>query len=407
VTQDISAPQDYVKAWQTHRLIALVHSAFERFPLGFIVALGFGLRCFYCLHYKVINSPDAIVYLAEAGNLFSTGGMQSDTYMPLYPILLHLAGLHGIIILQIVLSTASIYLGYRIAADIWSRRDVALTAALAFALHPMLAYYVSFRLTETVFIFFLLLGFAALYRNRILCAALAFVLADLMRPSLDLLFPAIIVAGAFATIVRPSLREIARRLAVFALVYGALMSPWWVHQYKKYHQFVRLDLAGGTIMLLENNELFERVGLDWSKLTFWTPFAGIADPVERDEAMRAAAISYIQTHPLTWLRADIDRARRFFTPNDVSYNMLQETASAVLLVVTMAGMALVLWSRSRWRQCLPLWLPIVFLTSLHLSFHGLPRYRLPLDPLMIIIASGALIQLRAPAHPPVSVASAV
>lgn len=309
---------------------------FARYPLAAILALGLALRAFWWLKYPAYNSPDAIVYLREADHLFATGWIENDTYMPLYPILVHLAGANGILLLQIALSAASIYLGFLIARDIWSR-SAGLAAAFMLAVHPMLIYYVTFRLTETAFIFFVLLGFVCIYRNLVWAAAVAFVLANLVRPSLDLVYPLILVAGSFATIPKPSLAVIARRLAIYAMVYCALMSPWWLHNEAKYHRLVRLDLAGGIIMLLENNEQFERVGLDWSKLTFWQPFAGIADPVDKDIAMRKAAIAYIETRPLMWLRGDIDRLRRFLTPSDVAYNMLQRIVSAILLIVIVLG----------------------------------------------------------------------
>jgi 4-amino-4-deoxy-L-arabinose transferase-like glycosyltransferase len=361
-----------------------------RFPLIAVVCLGFALRCFWWLKYPVSDSPDALLYLREAENLFSSGTMQSDVCMPLYPILLHLAGADGIILLQLALGTVSIYLAYQLACDIWHSRRAGLVAALMMAVHPMLIYYTTFRLTETVSIFLVLLGFAALYRNQIAGAAVAFVLADLARPSLDLVFPAIIVAATFATIAKPSIREIARRLGIFALIYGALMSPWWLHNYQKYHRFVRLDLGAGITMVLENNEGFERYGLDFSKYAPWAPFANIADPVEKDAAMQSAAIAYIRTHPSAWLRGVIDRTTRFFTPSDLSYTKFQVNFSAIVLVVTLAGALAVLMDYRSWRRTLPLWIAIGFLTALHLSFHALPRYRLPLDPLLIILASGPL-----------------
>jgi hypothetical protein len=370
---------------------ASVRAGVTHFALPAIVLLAFALRCYWWLKYPTINSPDAIIYLREADNLFASGMMESVMYMPLYPILIHIAGVNGIIVLQIVLSTVSIYLGYRIACDIWRTQSAGLVAAAMMAIHPMLIYYCTFRLTETVFIFLLLSGFVALHRNQILDAAFAFTLANLTRPSLDLVFPAIIVAATFATQNSPSVREIGRRLGIFALVYVALMSPWWLHNYAKYHRFVRLDLAGGITMILENNEQFEQYGLDWSKYAPWAPFANIADPVEQDAAMRSAAIDYIRTHPLAWLRGDADRARRFFTPSDLNYSELQRFVSDVVITIMLIGALLSLkYAGIRWKVLLPIWLPITFLTALHLSFHATPRYRLPLDPLLIALASGVL-----------------
>ncbi len=365
-------------------------AACRHLPLAAIICLGFALRYYWWLEYPVVDSPDALLYLREAGNLFSTGAIASTVCMPLYPALILLAGANGIIVLQLALSTATIYLGYRIACDAWFSRTAGLVAAFLLAVHPMLIYYATFRLTETIFIFLVLTGFAAIYRNQIAVAAIAFVLANLMRPTLDLFLPLIVIAGTFATIARPSLREIARRLGVFALVYCVLMAPWWVHNYRKYHQFVRLNLATGISMILENNEQFERYGLDWSKLTPWVPFAGIADPIEQSAAMRSAAIAYIRANPSAWLRGDFDRLKRFLTPSDLDYNKFQVRVADILLILVIAGALASLLDSAAWRRRLPLWLPIVLLSAATLSFHALPRYRLPLDPLLIILASGSL-----------------
>lgn len=359
-------------------------------PLASAICLGFALRCYWWLTYPAINSPDAILYLKEADNLFSLGMIQSDVCMPLYPLLLHLAGANGIIALQIAISTASIYLGYQISFDVWRSKKAALIAALTLAVHPMLIYYTTFRLTETVFIFLVLLGFASLYRNQVVAASVAFTLADLTRPSLDLVFPAIIFAATFAT-AKPSFSGIARRLGIFALVYCALMSLWWLHNYQKYQRFVRLNLGGGITMVLENNEQFDRdwTRLDWTKL--FAPFAKITDPVDRDTAMRSAAITYMAADPMRWVRGVIDRGRLFFTPSDLFYSKSQRIVAATLVTVTIAGALASLGFGGFWRRHLPLWIPVAFLTALHLSFHANPRYRLPLDPLLIILASGVLV----------------
>lgn len=354
--------------------------------IGAVICFGLALRCLWWAQHPVINSPDTIVYLADAEALFSTGLMESNTYMPLYPILLHFAGENGIVALQIVLSSASIYLVYRLSIDVWCNRMPGLIAATTTAVHPMLIYYSTLRLTETVFIFFLLLGFALMYRGKIVLASIVFVVANLTRPSLDLIFPFIIVAGSFATLPKPHLAVIAKRLAIYASVYCAMMSPWWIHNYQKYHQFVRLDLAGGMTMLLENNEQFEQIGLDLSKLTPWAPLANISNPVQLDSAMREEAVGYIVSHPSQWLSGTADRSYRFFTPNDLKFSSFQQRFGAIVFAFMIAGAFVSLFYSSC--RTFPLWIPIVFLTALHLSFHAVARYRLPLDPLLIILASG-------------------
>jgi hypothetical protein len=82
-------------------------------------------------------------------------------------------------------------------------------------------------------------------------------------------------------------------------------------------------------MIYENNEQFEQYGLDFSKLTPCVPFAGITDPVEQDAAMQSAAIAYIKARPLAWLRGDLDRVTRFFTPSDLNFSRFQKLFSAL------------------------------------------------------------------------------
>jgi hypothetical protein len=110
-------------------------------PIIAIICLGAFLRVLWRLTHPVTNSADAIVYLREAGNLFSNGVIESNVYMPFYPILIHLAGPDGIMALQIVLSSASLYLGYRIASDLWSTTSAGLITAGLMAAHPVLIYY--------------------------------------------------------------------------------------------------------------------------------------------------------------------------------------------------------------------------------------------------------------------------
>jgi hypothetical protein len=47
----------------------------------------------------------------------------------------------------------------------------------------------------------------------------------------------------------------------------------------------------------------------------------------------------------------------------------------------------------RWREMVPLWIAILFLTALHAATHASMRYRLPLDPLLMVLAAGPLAML--------------
>ena len=192
------------------------------------------------------------------------------------------------------------HLVYLVALAIWDDRNAALVAAAACAIHPVLINYANAPLTETSFSFLVMLGLVLLYGNKVAAAALVFVLANLTRPTLDLVYPLMFAASALVG-TPPRMMLAARRVAIYLAVYVALMGPWWLHNYALYGKFVRLDLAGGITAILENSKSYEQHGFDWTVDPPWVPYGSIADPVERDHAMLTAGIRYIFENPGPWL----------------------------------------------------------------------------------------------------------
>src|SRR5690348_5853682 len=167
--------------------------------LALIIAAAAGARlALYFLAPNVVT-PDTALYIQSGNSLFTNWRMSSPLYMPLYPIALHLAGYHGVIFFQIALSTATVFLVYRITVAIWADRMAGLLAAAFCAAHPLLAYFAVARVTETLATFLLILGIDQFYRRNILPASIALVLLDLTRPSFDLILPAMVMIAEFAT----------------------------------------------------------------------------------------------------------------------------------------------------------------------------------------------------------------
>ena len=374
-----------------------------RKPLLALVIGGAVLRIGWHLTWPGKDPPDAEIYLQGARELLTKGRMENDIYMPLYPLLAGFTGHSGIIWLQIALSTLSIVLVYQLTKLIWKLQSAALLASLLCASNPILIYYTNLRLTETSFIFLVLSGLTLLAEQRILIGIVALVLADLTRPTLDLMLPIIVALSVFT--IRPALkqwrpasRELGRRLVLYAAIYLVLMSPWWLHNYVKYGTFVRLSLGDGIVMILENSEETERLEGDWATAAPWARFSAIADPVARNNAMKAAGVSYIKERPKAWLVGSVDRLRRFLTPWPAPQVPLAvKVVTALAVVPFMLGALLSLrWWRRRWRSFAPLLLVIGFLSAVHIATHALIRYRLPLDPLLMAMAAGPIaISLRA------------
>lgn len=357
-----------------------------------MVIVGACLRLLWHYLGPASDTPDTAVLIASGDSLFATGQMSSTLYMPLYPIVLHLFGYWGTIWLQLLLSAATVLLVYRLALNVWRDHTAALVSAALCAVHPVLVYYANLHLNETIFIFLLLLGLHLLYRTKIFAASIVLVLANLVRPSLDVILPLIVVASVYAAAKSPPLSRVAKDVAIYLMVYVALMTPWWLHNYVLYGQFVRLNLAGGITAILENNKKFEVSKFDWSVDPPWVAFGAIPDPVARDEAMKRAAIDYVWHHPLAWLLNSVDRFVRFITPwPSPTASLIQKVICAAAIIPFLLGaIASLAMLRTRWRKMIPILLPIVFLTALHVATHSSMRYRLPIDPLLIVLACAPL-----------------
>jgi hypothetical protein len=357
-----------------------------------ILLAAFVLRVAWHQHFGTADAtPDTAVYIETGNALFATGKMSSFLYMPLYPVAIHLLGLSGIVWLQILLSTWTVHLVYVVALAIWDDRNAALVAAAACAVHPVLVYYANAPLTETSFSFLVMAGLVLLYRNKVAAAALVFVLANLTRPTLDLVYPFIFAASALAA-PAPLMMLALRRVAIYLAVYVALMCPWWLHNYALYGKFVRLNLAGGITAILENSKSFEQHGFDWTVDPPWEAFGSIADPVERDRAMMTAGIRYIFENPGTWLHGVADRFVRFFTPWPAPVTPVRQKWIISILTLPIFACALLslAFNFRSWRRLLPVVLPVAFVIAVHLATHANMRYRLPIDPLLAVIGAGLL-----------------
>ncbi len=350
-----------------------------------------------------IESPDTASYFASGNALFATGQMSSPLYMPLYPIVLHWAGYYGVIWLQIALSSATVYLVYAVTVAIWDDILAGVIAAAFCAAHPLLCYFAVTRLTETLAIFLLMLGVDQLYRRNTFGASISLTLMNLTRPSFDFILPILVMMSALVTEPSAHLKHMLRRLGIFAATYVVLMAPWWLHNYERYGQFVRLDLADGPTLILENSSSYEQHGFDWSVDPPWAPFSRISDPVARNEAMKRAAFDYIRKNPLTWFLGCFDRLRRFLLPwpdaltvhttRLVSATAIQAICAAIIIPIFIGAAFAVCLFRERWRMMSLALIPIVYLTALHTAFYAIWRYRIPLDPLLMTIAGGSFAAL--------------
>ena len=180
------------------------------------------------------------------------------------------------------------------------------------------------------------------------------------------------------------------------------MSPWWIHQHQKYGEFIRLNLGDGIVLYSGNNPLNITgggVGRDAGPSDMdLSIFSDIVNPVERNHAMKQAAIGYIFANPDRFIELAGIKFVRFWRlwPHTEFYQQWYTIAISLLSygVVLLLSIGFIFRnSKEHFRRLLPIYALFGYLTLVHMVTIGSIRYRFPLEPFLIIFASQFLVSL--------------
>ncbi|MGH6685057.1 MAG: hypothetical protein ACRECA_14260 [Pseudolabrys sp.] len=337
---------------------------------------------------------DAVQYRDAASQLLH-GEAIYHYFMPLYPALIALTGPGwGQLLADIFLSTALIWIVHELTLAIFADTAAAVLAALWVAVYPQFIFFAVVGLSETLFMALFACAFLCWYRRRFVAAAALVTLSILTRPAVDLLAPLLVLYFALLIHKLP-LRTAARQLIVYAAVYCALMSPWWWHNEHFHGTFIRLSLGGGANFYSGNNPMNKSGGgiedVDYSL----AGFDKIADPVKRDNALWKAGIDYVRSDPLAFVKRAGVKFQRFWRP----WPYTDLYSSPLVIVIYVLGYVpvfllslayLARWGISDFWRIAPILAFTAYLTLVNVVFVASIRYRLPIEPFMILFAATAL-----------------
>jgi hypothetical protein len=367
-----------------------------------IVILVLGLICRIAatafLSHQSQVWPDADAFRAYGHQLWTTGSLGSPLYMPLYPALVGLTGPGWPqAAVDIALSTGLIWLVYELTLAIFFDTAAALLAALATAIYPQFVFFAGLGLTEPLFMVLFLAAYVAWYRGAFFPAAIFAVLSILTRPAIDLLAPLLVLYFALV-IHRLPLTTTVKHVVVYGVVYGVLMTPWWIHNYRAYGTFVRLNLAAGENFYAGNNPMNTSGGGDKGIDLTTREFDSISDPVARDRAMWRAGVEYIRQDPKAFVEHAAIKFVRFWRlwPHFDEYSKPIYIAIYVLSYVPIFVMTLVyliLWGIPEFLLIAPMLAFAAYMTLVNVVFAASIRYRMPIEPFMIVLAATATVRL--------------
>jgi len=369
----------------------------DRAALAGILLLAAVLRVVAAILLPDQNFFDAVGYRDAARELWATGRLGATYMMPLYPALVGLVGQGlGQLLLDISLSVLTVWLVHTLTVAVFADRLAAQLAALGCAIYPHFVFFSLIGLTETLFIALVVAAMAAWYRGAFTVAAVCAVLSILTRPSLDLLAPLLVLYFALVVHWLPW-RTVAMKLIAYVLVYCALMAPWWLHNYRSYGTLVRLNLGSGEVFYLGNNPLNRTggglYGIDGDLKPFEMP-----DRIARDAALWKAGMDYVRENPGRFLEMAVIKFTRLWRPwpHVEQYQSPFYVAASVLSFVPVALLALFYLLRWGWRELArigPIVLFIGYLTGIHMVTIGSVRYRVPMEPFVMVFAAVAAARL--------------
>jgi 4-amino-4-deoxy-L-arabinose transferase-like glycosyltransferase len=290
------------------------------------------------------------------------------------------------------------FLVYKIGRRV-SDENTGLVAAGLAAVYSYFIYYNVALMTETFSIVLILLTLylsIELKENptpmRWVGLGLSLGLAALLRQTV-LLFAPFLLFWLFMELKARGIRWWYFALPV--VIIFLVISPWTLRNYLAYREFLLLNSNAGYALYASNNP---NLGTDWRNELVVVPvpeeLAG-QNEAQLDRALTQKGLEIILADPNRYLRLTLNKTLeyfRFWPSSDSSRisNLNRVLSFGLYLPFMILGVGL---SVSRWRNFLPLYLFMVIHTGIHLLSWPSPRYRLPVDTLLMVFAALTLIEL--------------
>ncbi len=336
-------------------------------------------------------------------------GVPSAHRMPLYP--LFLAGIYALFgqeaswvwLLQCVLGALTAGLVYALAENFLASRWALLAGLLAVAYPPFLRG-CGFILTETLFTFLWVgalcavgPGLCSLTARRAVLAGVLFGLATLTRP-LAFWFPFGLVGLQMC---RYLLGRSWPKKTVLALLLGfsLTLAPWALRNWVSLGSPIVTSTEAGWSLWLGlhpdrqgmgyNNyegfaKVFAKLGVDYKDIRF-TP--------KENQMLLRQSVKEIGEDPGRFLRLAVLKTGWFFNPFDGDdYRLGTAYNLPAGLLITFAALGLVLTLKCR--EFVLLRYTTFYFIFFAAVVYGMPRLRIPLEPLLLVLAVGALAQIR-------------
>ena len=393
----------------------------EQRILGWTVLLAFLVRVVFIAVFggEFALTGDAGSYDLIAKNILDFGVFSKNSNLtptalrtPIYPIFL--AGSYAMFgrnflvvqILQCVLSAATVWLLFEIAKRSYGR-NVAYIALVISSVYPSFAFYASRLVTETLFVFFLVLCslcFIVFRKNGSffwwIGFCLSFSLGMMLRPVLIFFVPFLVFD--VVRLYRNNFKRYATLLGTMVLVFFMLDAPWIIRNYQRFGEIVPFTTGGGYAFYGGNNPENQRNVLARGA---WVDSNIVPDlqelyqrnEVERDRIFYARGFNFLQQN-VAFIPAHLYyKFMNFWSLNgETKMKTIALVCSyGVLLPFFLFGLGLGIRRTLKTRDESFVFLSMIVAFNLAaLVFYGSIRFRFPIEPFIILFSALGIEHLK-------------
>ena len=360
---------------------------------------------------RPLDAGDSRGYEDIALNLLNGLGFSANLHWPpMYPVFLtgvYLIFGHSFLavrVIQAFLGAVTCLFVFFIGQRIFEDKKPALLGGLLTAVSPSLLASSSYILTETLTAFLLTAAVLLLLKARIegrkkvwFISGIVLGMATLTRPA-TLLFPLFLLAGFL--IFSPGKAKAVFFVAVFCLGMALPVLPWTLRNAFVFHRFIPVSVGSG-FNLWVGSYLPWNGDYNWKDLSDAEELTKGLTQVEADQKFFAEGVKNIKQHPGAYAMLCVKKLGRFWLQVPGGKQVLDGNPAAKTLVFAFQYFLLALffigvffaWRERNARVCLPV-LMIFYFTFVHLFLLAIPRYHIPVLPLVAAVSGGSLTKLR-------------
>lgn len=382
--------------------------------LIFIFCFAFALRISYCfffkesiLHIQTHIFGDTQDYIQIANNFLSGKGLISSpdriAYRPpLYPLFLSGVyymfgdGYWPIRIIQSILDALTCIMVYFLGKRVLNEQTGKISSFIC-TIYPFFIFFAGFELTETLFIFLLVMTLLFLIKTFEQPLHKYFIMDGILLGLSTLCRPVIVGFIPFALIgigvnLQVTKKKMFLSFGYTVLLFIFILSPWIIRNFLHFKKFLPLTTYSGRVLWEGNNP--KATG---GPCAYWPEEIKELSEIEQDRYLGNLAMKVIISNPQRFIKLMGKKFIRFWNvvPNYAGFSSFKYRIISILsdgIIIPLSILGIILSFKIK-RKVLLFYLIIAFFTAFHMISLASIRYRVPIMPFMIIFSAYFIQQL--------------